>query len=440
MSVTVTGYSWRPAQVDEEGHRTYKITFTVQHLSTDGPYTIINASGLPSPGSYWNFGTESDVWAFRLPTSTITPKVTNEPNFSSEVECTFSTKPQSPDKQRCQDNPVGNPLLEPPKLSGGGTKYSEEATIDRFGSPINNSAYEQIRGPHVEFDANRANVKVEMNVYPLPVALYTPMINCLNSLPMWGLPVRCWKMSAPKWERKFYQNCSVYFTVTYEFDSNIIIDPITNEVSSGFDRDILDEGSKVLNGHWGTNSAGDRTWVLDAINGASPDPRNPQHFIKWMDPRAQPMRGILNGGGLPAGVQVIGSPTTIVNAITNPSSPLLLTIVAQPGTPSKLYVTLDDPNRDASGYIDINGLDENGNSISETLEFTDTGFFGLYGYVTSNIYAFVSNMLLLMTSPPDPSVILKVTTNNTVYQPGNIHVERYEYANFFLLNIPATFG
>ena len=59
---------------------------------------------------------------------------------------------------------------------------------------------------------------------------------------------------------------------------------VQDEYYETWDRYVADEGTKVLNGHWGlpgTPIAG--RWVLDDINGSAPDPTNPNHFKRFVD-------------------------------------------------------------------------------------------------------------------------------------------------------------
>lgn len=276
---------WR-LQRDEEGHREYRVKYKIVGSRFDGPTTVLNTPGLPLPGTPWIIDNDLDIWAWCRADATVTPMITGEPNRHWEVELKFSTKTPERNRQRCQDNPVEDPLLEPAKISGSFAKFTEEATRDRFGKPILTSSHEQIRGPQVEFDDSRPIVKIELNTPLLNLPLLTWMRDRVNAFPMWGLPRRCIKLSNIAWERKFYGLCYVYYTWMLEFE----IDFRT------FDRNLLDEGTKALSGHWDANS-GD--WVLDNIGGEVPDPDNPADFIRFKDRNGENARVILDGEGKP---------------------------------------------------------------------------------------------------------------------------------------------
>lgn len=295
MATTLLGPTNWSMTRDEQGHREYKITFKIKSADTDGPYNVLATSGLPTPGSHWDFDDDEDVWAFCRNDVDISPvDSSDEPKTLWLATFTFSTK--QPDTGRCEDGDVEDPLLQPAQVEGSFIKYTTEASHDRFGVPITNSAWEQIRGPQVEFDSHRPAVKITQNVATFNQAAVLPdsMVNTVNESTLWGFPPRCVKLSSASWKKKFYGTCSVYYERSLEFD----IDTNT------FDREILDEGTKVLNGHWrGTDTTGtaDDTadWILDPISGADPDPDNPLHFIRYKDRNGENARVILNGRGEP---------------------------------------------------------------------------------------------------------------------------------------------
>ncbi len=283
---------------DSEGHRTYKVKYLVECAVADGPGIALRCPGLPFPGSRWVIDNEVDLWATCRWDADVTPLVSDgDPNTLFEIEFTFSTKPF--DRKSCKDTEITDPLLEPQKISGSFVKYTEEATTDRLGFPIKNSAHEQLRGPQVEFDANRPQVRIEQNVAILGLPIFSAMVDCVNAFPMWGLGPRKIKLSNVTWEKKFQGSCQPYYTRTLEFEIRY----------DGFDRDLLDEGTKVLHGHWNTTTG---MWDLDNIAGAPPDKNNPNHFDRFKDRQGENCRVILNGQGIPSGIRV-GSQKTYVS-------------------------------------------------------------------------------------------------------------------------------
>jgi hypothetical protein len=276
---------------DEDGHREYKIKYQVfSTTGTDLPAAVLQTPGLPLPYSFWLLDSDVDVFAWCKWDAEVVPgpgQVEGEPINLWNVDLTFTTKPP---KGYCRTIQVEDPLLEPIKISGSFVKYTEQVSRDRFGLPIVTSSYEQIRGPQVEFDKNRANVKFEYNVPSLNFALVASLVDHLNGQELWGLPPRTIKLSQWDWERQYWGQCSVYYKWTLHFDIRF----------DTFDRNVLDEGTKVLNGHWGT----DGRWKLDNINGQPPNPLNPQHFKRFQDRAGNTSRVILNGAGLPSGVEV----------------------------------------------------------------------------------------------------------------------------------------
>ena len=302
MATSIVGkLDWSGSR-DEEGHREYKVVHLVQSSLTDGPLTVMNTSGLPAIGSFWNYsGLSSDVdpWAFCRPNMQITPRVSEEPNRFWEVEQTFSTKPL----KRCQDTSIDNPLDEPDRISGGFTKYTEEAAKDRFGLPILSSSHEQIRGSGVEKDNNRPTVTIEKNLSVLPLGVFAAMLDTVNSSSLWGLPARCIKLSSVSWSRQLYGTCYFYYTVSYEFD--IRYDTIAG-IAGGFDRVLIDEGTMVL------SKGGDKD--------------NPQDFEKYKDRNGENARAILNGDGEAWDGTGTDGPGNITVYLYNESNFLLLGI------------------------------------------------------------------------------------------------------------------
>ena len=285
MSVTIKwGWTKWSLLTDDDGHREYTIKFLAvsdreRPLALDGPARVYMAPGMPTVGARWNYGRDFDLWAFCTPYVKITAHEhkLGEPTKFWTIERKFSTRPF----RKCQDTEIKDPLLEPPKLSGSFVNQTEEATIDRYGDQIRTSSWETFRGSQIEYDVAYPTVHIEMNVEFLDLELLSTAINKVNDTPLWGLGTRRIKLSTASWERKVYGRCGYYFTYVFDFDINF----------NTFDRYLLDEGDKVLNGHWDGDD-----WLLDDMNSTTPNRNNPKHFIRAVDQQGNPMHTLLSNG------------------------------------------------------------------------------------------------------------------------------------------------
>lgn len=264
MAVVQGRVNWTGSR-DKEGHRSYSITWLVYSTTNEGPEQVGGASGLAAVGSSWAYGADLDVWARCYPNLKIKPVIKREPGRWWEVEQTFSTKPLT----RCQDTEIENPLNEPAEISGSFVKYTKEITKDRNGDPVESSSHEMFRGSAVEFDDNRPTVSIGMNVLTLPLSTFTPMVDTVNDAALWGLPARRVKLSNVSWERLLYGTCTFYYRLNYEFD--IRMD------GNGFDRVLIDEGTKVLK--------------------PGGDANDPRDFQVYKDANGENTRVLLDGSG-----------------------------------------------------------------------------------------------------------------------------------------------
>lgn len=382
---------------DAEGHRTYKVTFGVQSTIFDGPFNVLNAAGLPIMGEVYEFNLDLDLWAWCHPDASVKPLNDQvSPCTQWEVEMTFSTRPPPHWAQRCQDTAITDPLLEPPKLSGNFMRRQEEAVFDRFGKRIANSAFEPIRGPLNEWEISDQQVEIEMNFPFLDLGWLDEFVDHVNDSPLWGLPARCWKLSEPKWDRRYYGSCEIYYTVRLSFAGRKI----------GWDRDFLDEGTKALNGHLDPVSG---IWVLDNINGAAPDPNNPTHFIRFKDVTGENVRVILNGKGVPA----IAEAGYTVTGIDYPNPGEANIIITE--TPSPVI------------------------NIGDTIRLED-----INPAVWNGVYKVVDKLdasnIIVEYDHDDPAYISggKMFTTDKNTGPGSIHVEKYNEVDFLQLGIPSS--
>lgn len=445
MSVTLKGPKKRVLSVDAEGHRTYRITYLVESDSTsDGLSQAYNCPGLPESGSSYEILDDFDVWAWCREDTTINEVVPDDKPRHWLVEKVFSTKPPDEKQTRCNDNQIEDPLLEPVKLSGDFTRFTQEETHDRFNHPIQNSSHEQIRGQNAEFDRSRPVVDIDMNVADLQIALLSTLQDYVNDGPMWGFPARCIKLSASPWERKFWGSCYYYFTRKLKFEINARQDTDASgnlvwnadgspSIVSGWDRDILDEGDKVLGGpnaHWGVTANGETegVWYPGQIAGADPDPTNPAHFVRAIDQKGNPTHVILDGAGKP--VQV-------------PADSLYHT--------SKATVAVGGSGAAGNGYIVGDVLTVVGGTNTQAATYRVTSVDAVAGLSSGKVktvsvinqgkYTVKPANNVATTSSTGTGCTLTLTWNTPgqATNPGFIHVEKYPEANFLLLGIPPVF-
>lgn len=315
--------SWS-VQQERDKSRTYRVTYQVKiNPDLHGPYTAINAAGLPLVGSVWNDCPDpdianEDVWAYFTAERSASPWKSDKPfdNQFMSVECVATTKP----RQDCIAEGTDNPLAVPDRIRVETINYNKEAVYDRFDQPILNSAWEQIRGHQVEFDNHRLRVYVEQNSAALDLDLIQSLMHHLNNAPLWGFPARTIKLSQFEGEPKYTGNCTKYHLRRLVFD-----------IADDFDRCILDEGTKALRGKWDKNPASLTygQYVLGTfVNPFTAavvrvDPNNPRDFVQYKDWEGQPTRVILNGNGRPYD-PVFGNMTGSISAASN-ATPIVIT-------------------------------------------------------------------------------------------------------------------
>lgn len=251
---------------NKNGWSTYNAQFLVLTTDThDGPDTVLLATGLPAPGDPWQFGNDDR------------PDVVCLPQRSCKV---LRAREHDPGHVWTVDTEWSNDAAyNGPIISINGQKYTKEVFRDRFGRILCSTSFELFRGPQAEFDFNRIAVEIE---YPkkltLDLPLWTVLANsgALNSGVMWGLPARCVKMEPYSVQEKWDEEFGKYYGVTFRFTTYVIYDKDGNP-TSGFDREVLNEGTKAL-GTWRypTSNIIDAEW--DNLGGNSD---NPQHYYRY---------------------------------------------------------------------------------------------------------------------------------------------------------------
>lgn len=244
MSATCLGRIDWSVDRDKEGHREYElVTRVLTTAATDGPATVMNAAGLPTVGSTWSFGGDSDPWAFCWPTMSVKPQIKTEPNRHWTVKQKFSTRPM----QRCQDTTIEDPLAEPDRISGTFVKYLRNTEVDRNDKKIASSSHELITG--IQKDDARATVTIEQNVMSLDLEQFTEMMNTVNDAELWGLSSRKVKLGAITWSRQMWGVCNYYYVRRFEFEIRFEGFDLTDIVDTGFKRYNWEKYGDVGTGH-----------------------------------------------------------------------------------------------------------------------------------------------------------------------------------------------
>lgn len=266
---------------DDEGHRVYTLKSRVRTSSlSDGPQIVMACPGLPALGSFWNFGNDIDAWAYCMPGMNVSLNKDVREGTSGhfwDVEQKFSTRPFT----RCQDTSIEDPLLEPPKVNGSFIRNTKLGETDKDDNAIEYSNHEPIRGAQNEWDDSQPTVHIEQNVAELDLATCAGMVDTVNDDVLWGLAARCVKLSNFSWSIQYYGVCDKYYTRVFDFD--IAYDT--------WDREILDEGNKVLAGDWSKNAP----YVWTEKGGVNQN--NPNDYIIARAPDQEPMKVPLNGSG-----------------------------------------------------------------------------------------------------------------------------------------------
>lgn len=418
----MAGVLWGPRKwsltKNSKGYRTYKIVVRVNtdHVD-DGPHTVLTTTpNLPQPGDIWAWGHDLDPWVtcrHDAEVAAASGVIEGEPHKEWDVEFTYSNEPI----EQCQDLEQEDPLLQPNRVSGSFRKVTKEATKDRYGRALTNSAHEQLRGPTVEFDNSYPTIRIEQNVPDLQFNLLCQMIETVNDNALWGFTKRTIKLSRISWECLYTGNCQPYIKRVLEFE----IDPAT------WDREILDEGTKMLAGDW--NAV---TWVytIRDIDGKPADPNNPRHFIKATGADGNPMRVMLNGRGVPAdsynvsGYYLSVADSNTGNAITDTDFwiPLLTTETPEEWSEELWYYPGAVVTLGANYYALVQDLtddisippDQTVSWVELTTPFLDAGDYSAGTGYSSGQY-------------------VRALSTNSV---GKRRVEYYNESNFLLLGIP----
>src|SRR5688572_19521466 len=133
MPATVWGRLDWDLRVDRDSHKEYYIQWLVKTDNIDdGPLDVLSAPELPIPGSWWEYGSDNDPWAFCTPEAVVRPGYSKGAGFWWTVENIFSTRPL----KRCEDSTYSDPFNEPFRISGSFNPFTEEAYFNKVGNVL----------------------------------------------------------------------------------------------------------------------------------------------------------------------------------------------------------------------------------------------------------------------------------------------------------------
>lgn len=437
--------------VDEDGHRTYVVPFLVQGASSaDGPYTALNTTGLPRPGSTYRdlFSSDDDPCAWCRPTREVVPhrppdqREGTAPEFWI-VSCTFSTKHQQEGKERCADDTICDPMDEPQKISIDYSRFTEEASYDRYGRRILSSSHEPIHGPNNEWEFTRTTVTIEQNVVDPQLDLIEQIKDTVNVISLWGFPPRTIKFTPISVSRRFRNlenlvgtgpgECEAFWTRRLSFEikyrrregalglpgtgTGVELTPVPGGPYETWDRNVWDEGTRVLRGYWsdagsqiGTGTQYTTHWTLTNINGQPPDPNNPQHYIRFKDWNGENTRTLLDGRGRPAYVNIIQNEWWVIKETFNDT-------YGGETTFSATYHVMNLPCWSARKQVEFL---QDADMFAVSVEL-----FGPFASESAANAAIPSGLGSAVTTCPDEPASV-----------GVIRIEKYGQSDFTLLGIP----
>jgi hypothetical protein len=422
---------------DKDGFRTWNVKHLVLSDAPIGPATALTCAGLPLPGEMYLFDDDIDTWAYCTLEAKVSAANSGKKHKEYWIEQPFSSNPNT---KWCKDQQIDDPLLQPPKISGNFVRYTEEATFDRFGQLLLTSSWEKISGPESEFDADRIQIEIEQNVLDLNLPLLIAMSNTVNAYPLWGAAERIIKFNAGPWSMNFYGQCHKYFTRKLIFEAK----------KDGWDRVVLDEGSKVLAGDWPPITQ-EAKWNLRLIKGAKPNPMNPAHFIRFKDREGNYARTVLDGAGKPYIPSLVKVTKQCNKAPQSPNKWLVGGIVNDDDLDSPVILEIDigctwtaSWEYEAFNFktITLRYVDAT-DTEPATWEIVVEGFPSVWKLRHSQWKAFGPNVLVnsfnaigIGLFPPDIESYPAKLTLSTGNFPGMRSIQKYEGSDFLLLGVP----
>jgi hypothetical protein len=205
-------------KIDKKFNRTYTAKYQVIASLTEGPNAVLDAQGIPTYGTSFEWYDDIDEWSF-CDSASADPAEDILFDFGSGEEAarkwivtiTWSTV----SSERSKENPRNSPLDDPPVLGGSFLGETESVFRDKDENPIANTAaepYEQL--PTVL--SNTDTLTISYNTSEIDLAQRALLIGKVNSGSLWGLNVRQVKLVRWNW-KPLYAGTLSYIKHDFEF-------------------------------------------------------------------------------------------------------------------------------------------------------------------------------------------------------------------------------
>jgi hypothetical protein len=202
--------------VDDKFHRNYVSTYHVCIPHWAGPFSAVQAVGIPAYGSNYTWGADFDLWAFA--TSYSAGFDPDENCVVSGIKChkyevivTHTTTPTDYPSGILRDDPI----TYPPRISGSFANFSVPAYRDKDDAPVVNTATELFDNtPEIEDSHDTLNL--EFVTPTINLAQRSDFRNSVNSEPIWGLGIRQVKLISWTYKILWY-GATPYVMHNFEF-------------------------------------------------------------------------------------------------------------------------------------------------------------------------------------------------------------------------------
>ena len=219
MAVTAVNAISSTLKITDDRERQYTVLYEVLTDSrTDGPKTVASAGGLPSPGTSYSYGDESDVDALCIGAAgDIGCRDLGESRKVWVVPVLFGTAGITGGSN--SDGSSGPQQIDGPWVVSGDTVGRMVAKLsDLDNVPLCNSVGERFI-PAPEAQLNMATVKLSRKTSSLSFVDWLTTVDAINSTAFWGQPAFTWKCLRWTWSVQ-WRGVSAYVQNDVELQYN----------------------------------------------------------------------------------------------------------------------------------------------------------------------------------------------------------------------------